>query len=322
MAKPTQGSAPQAAAPQALPQESQHAAPPPVVQVQQQVVQHAAPPPIQQGAPEVVQHAAPKVVQHAESEVDVVRHKTSEVSMTPSVAGLSDGRAITRRGSGLSDLSALNQRLRQVEDSVQQASNEVARVISAGLSTRVDQMDLKINKAAADCEKHDQTLRSMDEAVSSCREKITKLESRSAGLESKSDRLEERTGLLESHVDSLEHKEREDRRAIEDQQGLLEEAEDKHMHLENTVAAALQDLKGLTADLGKTKEAVSQQKVLLDLAHEFIQGVGRGFQDTHRQVLTGTNGLLPPMSARERAPAALPKPRPMSAGRRVRPPQD
>merc|ERR1740121_3371633 len=227
-------------------------------------------------------------------------------------------RTARRSAAGAGDVASLGQRVRKVEDDLHQLSTEVARELPAGLLTRVDQMDLKLNRNASECGKISRISEALvrtDEAVADAQGTVARIELRVGGLELKTDRLEERAGTLEARAEGLARQEREGRRSLDERRG----------ELERTVADALRDLKGLTVDLGKTKEAMTEQGALLDLAHEYIHGLGCGVQDTHRQVLSGANGMLPPMSARggERTLPGLPKPRPMSSGaRRVRAPHE
>merc|ERR1712083_405681 len=55
--------------------------------------------------------------------------------------------------------------------------------------------------------------------------------------------------------------------------------------------AVVQHLHG---DLGTTKGGLEKTAVRLDLAHEYIHGMSRGLQETHKLSLAGQDGMLAP----------------------------
>eukprot|EP00444_Apocalathium_aciculiferum_P037153 CAMPEP_0183482478 /NCGR_PEP_ID=MMETSP0370-20130417/176734_1 /TAXON_ID=268820 /ORGANISM="Peridinium aciculiferum, Strain PAER-2" /LENGTH=245 /DNA_ID=CAMNT_0025675663 /DNA_START=1 /DNA_END=738 /DNA_ORIENTATION=+ len=59
----------------------------------------------------------------------------------------------------------------------------------------------------------------------------------------------------------------------------------------DTTNMGMQSLQG---ELNATNSSVGQLSVSLDLAHEYFQGVTKGFQDTHKSVIAGQHGMLPP----------------------------
>jgi len=77
------------------------------------------------------------------------------------------------------------------------------------------------------------------------------------------------------------------------------------------------DLNGLFSQLGATEEEMSSMARRLDLAHDFVQGFGKGLQDTHQYVLDGKSGMLPYKEAcRPKLLPSLPQsPVPLSARR-------
>eukprot|EP00930_Biecheleria_cincta_P075551 TRINITY_DN62724_c0_g1_i1.p1 TRINITY_DN62724_c0_g1~~TRINITY_DN62724_c0_g1_i1.p1 ORF type:complete len:558 (-),score=125.39 TRINITY_DN62724_c0_g1_i1:168-1763(-) len=77
------------------------------------------------------------------------------------------------------------------------------------------------------------------------------------------------------------------------------------------------DVNGLSSQLGAAEQEMSSMERRLDLAHDFLQGFGKGLQVTHQQVLDGKSGMLPYKEAlRPKVLPALPQsPVPLSARR-------
>lgn len=77
------------------------------------------------------------------------------------------------------------------------------------------------------------------------------------------------------------------------------------------------DVNGLSSQFGVAEQEMSSMARRLDLAHDFLQGFGKGLQDTHQQVLDGKSGMLPYKEVlRPKLLPALPQsPVPLSARR-------
>mmetsp|Transcript_31620 Transcript_31620/g.73767 ORF Transcript_31620/g.73767 Transcript_31620/m.73767 type:complete len:556 (-) Transcript_31620:107-1774(-) len=54
------------------------------------------------------------------------------------------------------------------------------------------------------------------------------------------------------------------------------------------------NIKNLHGTVGAQNDTIAKLSARLELAHEYVDGVGKGLQDTHQQVLTGTGGMLAP----------------------------
>jgi len=65
--------------------------------------------------------------------------------------------------------------------------------------------------------------------------------------------------------------------------------------------AHLSNVKG---DLANTSETLAKQGGRVELAHKYFAGISKGFQDTHRSILGGDHGLLPPKTPDHRSPTA------------------
>mmetsp|Transcript_56826 Transcript_56826/g.122881 ORF Transcript_56826/g.122881 Transcript_56826/m.122881 type:complete len:505 (-) Transcript_56826:121-1635(-) len=95
-----------------------------------------------------------------------------------------------------------------------------------------------------------------------------------------------------SRVEALEHELDKTNRGLQQ----------AHSHLE----AADSGASALSGDMTLLKEAWARVSARLDLAHDYVEGVGKGLQDAHRLVITGQEGMLPPRSnSRVRALPAL-----------------
>merc|ERR1712064_245490 len=78
-------------------------------------------------------------------------------------------------------------------------------------------------------------------------------------------------------------------------------------------------VQALNGELGTTCDGVAKIASGLDVANEYLHGLSSGFQDAHRCVMDGQDGLLPPISdKREVLPKLSPRPRPVTASLRGR----
>mmetsp|Transcript_26814 Transcript_26814/g.56811 ORF Transcript_26814/g.56811 Transcript_26814/m.56811 type:complete len:508 (-) Transcript_26814:78-1601(-) len=64
------------------------------------------------------------------------------------------------------------------------------------------------------------------------------------------------------------------------------------------------DVNALHSELASTNGAVHKLSVSLDLAHEYFQGLTKGFHDTHKRVVSGADSMLPPRGAVGGRPAS------------------
>lgn len=223
------------------------------------------------------------------------------------------------------EIVSLGARLNTAEDTLHQLQSDLARQISAGLPSRVDDLDKQVRKALDATEKHAESIGRTEEALKADKDRLMRVDQEVQGVTLKANHLDERAVLVEGKVDELVRSERDHRRKLEQHKDEMESLGERQQELRSSakkIVAAVQDVQG---DVDQIKDKVGEHAAALELAHEYIQGVGRGFQDTHRQVLSGGNGMLPPASARE--PRMLPSlpTRPVSAGtasRKVRVPHD
>jgi len=61
-----------------------------------------------------------------------------------------------------------------------------------------------------------------------------------------------------------------------------------------TVEATSSKMNGLDAGLSRTNDAVCKLGQRVDLAHQYLEGAGKGLRDTHKRVAAGEDGMLAP----------------------------
>eukprot|EP00927_Polykrikos_kofoidii_P036672 TRINITY_DN30951_c0_g1_i1.p1 TRINITY_DN30951_c0_g1~~TRINITY_DN30951_c0_g1_i1.p1 ORF type:complete len:473 (+),score=93.97 TRINITY_DN30951_c0_g1_i1:91-1509(+) len=65
-------------------------------------------------------------------------------------------------------------------------------------------------------------------------------------------------------------------------------------------------VQNLNVELGVTRGVVAKIDARLNLAHDYVQGLSKGFQDTHQKVVHGKEGMLVPMQTTTRTLPKIP----------------
>jgi len=91
------------------------------------------------------------------------------------------------------------------------------------------------------------------------------------------------------------------------------------------VGSTNEEIKLMSKDISDIQGALSKIAMRLELAHEYVQGLGKGFQDTHKRVTAGLDGMvapktvsnrkmLPEIPGKLRSEVSSPSPAPPSVG--------
>jgi chromosome segregation ATPase len=91
------------------------------------------------------------------------------------------------------------------------------------------------------------------------------------------------------------------------------------------VGSTSEEIKLMSKDISDIQGALSKIAMRLELAHEYVQGLGKGFQDTHKRVTAGLDGMvapktvsnrkmLPEIPGKLRSEVSSPSPAPPSVG--------
>lgn len=110
----------------------------------------------------------------------------------------------------------------------------------------------------------------------------------------------------ESNVQALTELQREASSDAEARSLQLHSLEERVKHNSQGLGNALKGLENNDAQLGVMKHDVARIDEGLELAHRYLQGLGKGVQDTHRRVAAGQDGMLAPKVPASSALPSLP----------------
>merc|ERR1711953_1251776 len=118
-------------------------------------------------------------------------------------------------------------------------------------------------------------------------------------------KLHKRTDDATSQISTLARIQQEAAVSIDMQQLELDRTRENHQQMTKTLGQTKLDLRNLSGEVGSTKTGVANMNMRLDLAHEYIDGIGQGIRGTHQHVLSGSGGMLPPKGVQSRTLPAL-----------------
>jgi len=148
-------------------------------------------------------------------------------------------------------------------------------------------LDRKFHKVAADLTQLDQTQRTQHDLLQGTVQ-------RADGLESHARASDERA---EGHEVDLRNFAAWQREATTEIECLTLEHNKTAVHVQTTsksLDATCDRLNRVSDSLDCTNETAAKLGQRLDLAHSYFQGLSKGFRDTHKRVVAGEDGMLPP----------------------------
>jgi len=175
------------------------------------------------------------------------------------------------------------------------------------------QLTERVNKSTVDAYRNSTDIQSLDATRKRHDDQLRGMELHTWELEAKGAKLRQRADVADSQLGGLTslHKKAE---AMLDFNTLeIEKTKAQQQQLVGGLDEAGRSIRGIGSELGATKSGLSGLRDRLDLAHEYIEGVGRGVQETHRHVVAGSGGMLPPKSFQARSLPDIPTPRGSSA---------
>jgi len=152
---------------------------------------------------------------------------------------------------------------------------------------------------------------------------IQKLSEQAEDVGHKQGVLTDRTNIVETQVAELAGVQKDTDLKVDSHRAELQRALQDMRRTKNDLAQTQAIVTDLGGDLGTTSDGLAKTAMRVDLAHEYLEGLSGGFQETHRRVLSGQDCMLPPKSftvAKMQRLPDVPSPRrPASAVRPRRP---
>lgn len=215
-------------------------------------------------------------------------------SIMDQLVGDSQGKTQQGQAEPSSKPNDVQGRVNKVEELINKLSKTI-NTEKAQQMTNLQSLIEAIQKNSSDVSKSLNDIEGLDKTVKVQDHRILKVEQKGTDLSVRQERLKEQ--LDKSEVDL--------RGVVTGVQRDLTTKMDTQSHELSKTNANLQlvssRLDGVQAqtqhlhtELGNTNGTVDKMGQSLDLAHEYFQGVTKGFHDTHKRVLTGQDGMLPP----------------------------
>eukprot|EP00450_Noctiluca_scintillans_P024343 CAMPEP_0194513130 /NCGR_PEP_ID=MMETSP0253-20130528/45321_1 /TAXON_ID=2966 /ORGANISM="Noctiluca scintillans" /LENGTH=493 /DNA_ID=CAMNT_0039356651 /DNA_START=23 /DNA_END=1504 /DNA_ORIENTATION=+ len=139
-----------------------------------------------------------------------------------------------------------------------------------------------------------QDVSTLDSAQRSHLEHLQTIDHRTSGLELRAKKSDEQSDSLDRHLKGLGVWQS---KAMDEIDSLQTEHKKTAMHLHTTSRAldvACSKLHGVSCDLDTTNDNMGRMGQRVDLAHQYFGGLSKGFQNTHKRVVAGEDGMLPP----------------------------
>jgi chromosome segregation ATPase len=189
-------------------------------------------------------------------------------------------------------------RLAAVEEGVSRLIDQ-ATSENKGYNTKILQVEEAVNKVAVDVTKLQSDIRTFDKNQNHLMDSVRREEQRVSNSEARVNALVERLDRCEKDINenvdglTLQRKRSDDHDGDILRLGTHFQETMRHYNIQQKSVQNLRD------DLSQLQGNVGGMGSRIELAHEYVQGLSKGMQDTHRRVQNGEDGLLPPKGNRE-----------------------
>lgn len=165
-------------------------------------------------------------------------------------------------------------------------------------------VELRLSKALADVEKFRDGVNTQAELLCTANRRLQDLEKDQTSLQQQAsatrEELQEVHSKQQANEDGLQSQRTQIHAACSDISGVQER-----------IAGVARELQGVQGDQGSMRESLAKLGSRLDLCHKYFNGLGKGLQDAHRQIVGNEGGMLQPKMGGETPslPALAPLPR-------------
>jgi len=186
------------------------------------------------------------------------------------------------------------ERIKEVEAAMVKVKTALAKEMEKNIPNLVRDLTSSVERHGLTINQHTGTLKSLETAITPFEPRILNLESRAGDTETAQVDLAKRADLAQDNIRELLAFCKTAESRIDNHHVELEKMEvytSTTRHALGQTNAAVQHLHG---DLGTTKGGLASAAIKLDLAHEYLHGMSKGLQETHKLSITGQDGLLAP----------------------------
>jgi len=194
--------------------------------------------------------------------------------------------------------SSLERRVDQVEEALQQIACDLES--NKGTSDEenpgqgLSDLGKSLQQTTSEIKQQALTVRHLRESDERRSHQLQSIEARTSALEDRARTLAERGDTAEAKIKGCEASHRDTAGKIDQHRLELDRAEQRHQQLSTSLGGTTANLRLLGDQLKLVGQDVAKHTDRLEVAHEYIDGMGKGFQDTHKRMLAGKDGLLPP----------------------------
>jgi chromosome segregation ATPase len=205
-------------------------------------------------------------------------------------------------------------RMSRVEELMAQAHRNQVQ-IKEDNDKRYRELEDIVKKNVVDAKDNNLGIDGLHKISRGLEERVMRSESRISLGESTADALRKNSDKLEAETRSLQSSLRDTSDQVEFQKHEL----GKTNLLLATTRQDLEDTNLNLSEMGKVcteiQGAMTKIGNRLELAHDYVSGLSKGLQDTHKRVSSGLDGMIPPRTmAREKKLPEIPGSRPQSQG--------
>jgi len=186
---------------------------------------------------------------------------------------------------------------------------------------KIQGLTSKVEENATITARHDDDLTRIDQTVKDVEAELQREGERITSAETKAGALKTKTELAEQSLRNVVASQREANQKIEVQARDLGMAQQRLQTSERRLDEIGTRLHAVNKEVTSTSEEVSNMSGRVDIAHDYLHGLGKGFQNAHSKIVDGQEGMLPYKASPSSTLPALPEThkknaeRPLSARR-------
>lgn len=168
------------------------------------------------------------------------------------------------------------------------------------VTNRHKDMQEVVYKVAADVKENSGNLDALAKTAKYNEDRLIRNETKIAQAESNIDKVFRLEEKVDGDVRQLGMNLRDLQSTVEYQKHELGKTNTNLANTRQDIESTNGQIKQLNLDLVDMQGAMTKIGTRLELAHEYFQGMSKGFQDTHKRVTAGADGMIPPKTISSR----------------------
>jgi len=195
----------------------------------------------------------------------------------------------------LQRLGQFEKRLDDIEMTMPKVPTDLTMQSSDGAADAdVQELKVIVNAHAEAVARHAQRITGIEGEQIKLSGHVGDMECKSRTIEDMAELLTKRTDMLETDLNGISATQNKSNEQLSMAWEVLNKTLSAQDKIQVELSTTTKSLVGTSACLGELTVTVDEVNARLDTAHEFVEGLNKGLQDTHRHVMTGTAGMLAP----------------------------